>query len=351
MVGSVAERESPDATLRAATRIERIWRGEAGPGGAFLAAMLTPFEFAYRIVAGAYHGAYTKGLRRQHRLAVPVVSVGNIAVGGTGKTPVTRWVVEELRRRGARPAVLHGGYAADEPELHRAWYPDVPVVVERDRVAGGARAIAAGADVVVLDDGFQHRRLARDLDLVLVAAEDWTARTRLLPRGPWREPLAALRRADVVVVTRRTATAEAAAEVAAAIGRRVAGVEVAQVHLRPAGWLRSRGRAPLDPVGAPEGEALAVAAIARPRDFVANAVAAGAKVVDTVVYRDHHAYDEHDVRRIVDAASGRPIVTTAKDAVKLAPLVPELDFWILEQGVTIEAGAHVLERRLDALAR
>lgn len=351
MAGSGAERMPPSAMPRAATRIERIWRGEAGAGGVLLGAALTPFEIAYRFVAAAYHGAYTAGLRRQHRLAVPVVSVGNIAVGGTGKTPVTRWVVEELRRRGARPAVLHGGYAADEPALHRAWYPDVPVIVERDRAAGGARAIVAGADVVVLDDGFQHRRLTRDLDLVLVAAEDWTSRPRLLPRGPWREPPAALRRADVVVVTRRTATAEVAAEVAAALGRRAPGADFALVHLCPAGWLRSRGPMGMEPGAPPDGEAVAVTAIARPRDFVANAVAAGACVVDTVVYRDHHAYDDADVRRIMDVAAGRPIVTTAKDAVKLMRLAPELDLWILEQGVAIEAGGDALERRLDALVR
>lgn len=379
MARRMVERDAPGATPVAATRVERIWRGEAGVAGAVLMAALLPFEAAYRVASTAYHASYSRGLRRQHRLGVPVVSVGNIAVGGTGKTPVTRWVVEELRRRGARPAVLHGGYAADEPALHRLWYPDVPVVVDRDRIAGGARAIEAGADVVVLDDGFQHRRLARDLDVVLVAAEDWTPRPKLLPRGPWREGPAALRRADIVVVTRRTAPRESAAEIADTIGRWAPGVAIAQVHLYPAGWRPARdlgqpdaggsrgATAPDLPgmaaasgsdrpeaaasaaAGAPAGEVVAVAGIARPQEFVANAVAAGANVADVVIFRDHHAYDARDARRILEGAAGRPVVTTAKDAVKLAPLAPELDLWILDQGVAVEGGEAAIERHLDDL--
>ena len=380
MAGSAGERATADTALRFATGIERIWRGQAGVAGAVLLAALIPCEAAYRVLTGAYHALYTRGVRRQHRIGVPVISVGNISVGGTGKTPVTRWVVEEFRRRGARPAVLHGGYAPDEPALHRAWYPDVPVIVGRDRIAGGARAIEAGADVVVLDDGFQHRRLARELDLVLVAAEGWTARPKLLPRGPWREPPTALHRADIVVVTRRTAPAEAAAEVASAVRRWAPDATIARVHLRPTGWRPARVYAgnmevggegapapdlrggaasegefaPLDArvdrgADPPTGEVIAVAAIARPGDFVANAVAAGANVVDAVLYRDHHAYDADDVRRIAVAAAGRPIVTTAKDAVKLATLAPELDLWVLEQGVVVEEGGEAIGTRLDAL--
>lgn len=380
MERSAGERATAETALRFATGIERIWRGEAGVAGAVLLAALIPCEAAYRMLAGAHHALYTRGVRRQHRIGIPVISVGNISVGGTGKTPVTRWVVEELRRRGARPAVLHGGYAPDEPALHRAWYPDVPVIVDRDRIAGGARAIEAGAGVVVLDDGFQHRRLARDLDVVLVAAEDWTERPKLLPRGPWRETPKALHRADIVVVTRRTAPVDTAAEVASAVRRWAPDATIARVHLRPAGWSPARvyagnvevGRegapAPdlrggaaseseadtLETVGdrrsdPPTGEVIAVAAIARPGDFVANAVAAGATVVEAVLYRDHHAYDADDVKRIAAAAAGRPIVTTAKDAVKLATLAPELDLWVLEQGVVVEEGEAAIRSRLDAL--
>ncbi|HEX7120457.1 MAG TPA: tetraacyldisaccharide 4'-kinase [Longimicrobiales bacterium] len=348
MATAVAEGADPDPApgITATTVVERLWRGEAGRAGSLLDLALVPLELAYRAAAGTYHGAYSAGLARRSRLAVPVVSVGNVAVGGTGKTPVTRWIVGELCRRGARPAVLHGGYAPDEPALHRAWYPEVPVVVGRDRAETGARAIEAGADVIVLDDGFQHRRLARDLDVVLVAAEDWVPRPKLLPRGPWREAPRALRRADVVAITRRTASAESAAHVAASVERIAPGAGIVRVHLRPAGWRVVGGDA-----GAPgpEGEVVAVAGVGRPRDFVANARTAGAEIACVLVFRDHHAYGGADVRRIREAASGRPIVTTAKDAVKLAPLAPDLDIWILEQDVVIEAGADELARRFDAL--
>ncbi len=341
-----ARREPTRVAANAGTRaVERLWRGEAGPSGIGLDLALAPLELVYRVAAGAYHRAFALGWRTPHRLGVPVISVGNLAVGGTGKTPVTRWLVGELLRRGARPAVLHGGYAPDEPALHRSWHPAVPVIVGRDRVAGGERAVAAGAGVVVLDDGFQHRRLARDLDVALVAAEDWTPRPRLLPRGPWRESPRALARAHVVLVTRRTASRAEAERVANAAHAFAPDAIRAQVRLEPAGWRAAHGGAE----GHPEGPVVAVAGVARPDAFLANAAAAGARIGSALVFRDHHRYDGADVRRIREAAADRAIVTTAKDAVKLAPLAPELDMWILEQKVCVEAGAGALARRLDEL--
>src|SRR5690606_7983757 len=129
------------------------------------------------------------------------------------------WLVRELVRRGFTPGILHGGYAEDEPDLFRLWFPQLPVVAERDRLRGAGKAMHQGADVLVLDDAFQHRRFGRDLDVVLVAAETWTRHARLLPRGPYREPPRSLRRADVVVVTRRTASAEQAARVEVDVAR------------------------------------------------------------------------------------------------------------------------------------
>ncbi len=351
--------------------IERLWSGETGRWGSLLDLALAPLELLYRMASGVHHSAYSTGRRSIHRLPVPVVSVGNLAVGGTGKTPFTRWVVGELQRRGCRPAVLHGGYAPDEPALHRAWNPEVPVVVDRDRVAGGRRAIEAGADVLVLDDAFQHRRLARDLDFVLIAAEDWTCRPKLLPRGPWRESPEALSRAHAVVVTRKVATEEAAAAVLEEVTPLAPGAKKAQVHLRPAGWsivggreAMPRGTMPGSPSAAghfvpgvtiagsaegPSGEAMAVAGVAKPGAFLANARAQGAMIGPVMIFRDHHRYNESDVRRIRDVAAGRAIVTTAKDAVKLAPLAPDLKFWVLEQNVTVERGADELLGLFDGL--
>ena len=331
-------------TVAAGGWVDRWWRGEAGWWGLALDVAFAPAELAYRAAVRRFHGAYDTGRRAAVRVPVPVVSVGNLAVGGTGKTPVTRWLVEELSWRGARPAVLHGGYAVDEPALHRIWHPRVPVIVGRDRVEAARRAIAAGADVLVLDDGFQHRRLARDLDLVLVAAETWTPRPRLLPRGPWREPPAALARAHAVAVTRKTSSHDVAAEVLSAATAHAPSAGALIFALRPSGWRRVDGAR-----GTPPGETVAVAGVARPDLFVENAREAGAEITDVLVFADHHDYGPGDVDRIRGIARGRAIVTTAKDAVKLAPLAPELDLWILEQEVALEAGAADLDRLLALL--
>jgi tetraacyldisaccharide 4'-kinase len=323
-------------------------------------------EAAFRGLVRLRGVAYDAGLFEVARVAVPVVSVGNISVGGAGKTPVARWLVGELRRRGHLPAILHGGYAMDEPDLHRLWHPDLPVLVGRDRVASARRALAAGASVLVLDDGFQHRRLARDLDLVLVAAEGWAGRRRLLPRGPWRESTRALARAQAIVVTRKVAPAEEARALLEEFHDLAPGAAVVQLHLRPSGWRRhgqdgevrggvrgACGAAPETtaggPAGAPAGEVLAVTAIARPELFVANARAAGAQVGGALCFRDHHGFTARDLDRIRREAAGRRLVTTAKDLVKLAPLAPDLELWDLEQEVVVEEGMAELAGLLDGL--
>ncbi|HEX7090173.1 MAG TPA: tetraacyldisaccharide 4'-kinase [Longimicrobiales bacterium] len=326
--------------------VSRWWRGEAGGilwRGASVA--LAPAEAAYGAAVRLRNALYASGIRRAHRVGVPVLSVGNLAVGGTGKTPVARWLAALLEARGARVAVLHGGYAADEPELHRLWRPGSLVLAMRDRVAAARLAIAQGATVLVLDDGFQHRRLHRDLDLVLVSAESWTARPHLLPRGPWREPPGALARAGAIAVTRRAASQAAAQRVAAEVATFARGAIVARIHLHPAGW-RSGGDVRAE---GPKGGAVAVAGVAEPELFFANARQAGADIEATLVFPDHHAYTRQDLERIAAVAGGRAVVTTAKDAVKLRALEAELDLWILEQEVIVEEGLEALTAAMDRL--
>lgn len=311
-----------------------------------LRAALAPAEGLYRIGIGARNRAFDRGLLSVARLPVPVVSVGNLAVGGAGKTPIAAWLAAELTRRGYESAVLHGGYAADEPTLHRLWNPGMQVLAGRDRVSNGRRAIADGATAIILDDGFQHRRLARDIDLVLVAAETWPRRMRLLPRGPWRETPAALTRATLVAVTRRTATPAEAAEVAHTISGHVPELpEPIIVALRPDGWARADGGA-AEP---PRGGVLAVAGIALPALFVLGARGAGAAVDELMAYPDHYSYGPADAEAIDYAARGRPIVTTEKDWVKLAELLEPGRVWLLRQRVEVEHGAATLAAALDGL--
>jgi tetraacyldisaccharide 4'-kinase len=317
--------------------VDRAWRGESRP---LQNALAVPAAL-FRLAATAYHTAYDRGWLRSYVAPLPVVSIGNLTVGGTGKTPFARWVVLQLLERGARPAILHGGYANDEPALLRAWFPDLAVLVGKDRLKGIRQAAAAGATVAVLDDGFQHRRVRRDLDLVLVAAEDWDQPHHPLPRGRWREPPAALRRASIAVLTRKTLSAERAAEVAVELGRY--GRPLVRAALCPAGWLDLAGgvQAP------PRDEVVAVAGVGRPDLFFQNAAQAGARLSGCMAFRDHHVYDDADLAAIREAAGERGVVTTAKDAPKLATLAQTTRLWILDQRVEIEAGTETLSKALD----
>lgn len=324
--------------------VARWWRGEYGARGRFLAALLAPAELLFRLAVWLRNGAYDAGFLASTEVTIPVVSVGNLAIGGTGKTPVAAWLIDELIRRNQRPALLHGGYAEDEPALHRLWHPDVPVFAERDRVVSAQRARACGSTVVVLDDGFQYRRLQKDLEILLIAAETWTPRPRLLPRGPWREtPAAAVRRADIIIVTRKTGSPEDAQRVMREVEAVAADTPVTSVYIQPTGFQRSDGLA-----GQPTGSTLAVAGVAQPELFAENARTAGADVREVLVFPDHHEYSAQDVERIRNTAAGRPVVTTAKDHVKLGALLEPAHTWVLQQRVHVETGEAVIT---DALAK
>ena len=321
------------------------WSDDGGAASAVLSAALLPASALFRIGARLHHGLYDAGIRSGAQPPIPVVSVGNLRIGGAGKTPFTRWAVDQLLGMGRRPAVLHGGYGSDEPALHRRWHPDVPVLVGRERIDSVHDALKQNRDVAVLDDGFQHRRLGRDLDIVLLAAEHGAERVRLLPRGPWREPLDALRRAGVVVVTRKTASEDEAN----AVGARVRDVyerRPVRAWIRPDGWTGLDGGA----ADAPAGPVVAVAATAEPESFFRTLEDLGLDVIERLSFRDHHDFDAGDVRRISELASRGRVVTTEKDAVKLAALAPPWgrDARVLGQRVVIEEGAAELMDRLRA---
>ena len=164
-----------------------VWSGGGGAVGAVLRTILAPAEAGYAAVVAARNGAYDRGWLRSERVEVPVISIGNVSVGGAGKTPFAAWLARWLTDLGRRPAIALRGYGEDEILLHRELNPDVPVFRGKRRVEAARQAVAAGRDAVVLDDAFQHRALARDLDVVLVPVEGWEPRPRLVPRGPWRE--------------------------------------------------------------------------------------------------------------------------------------------------------------------
>lgn len=275
--------------------------------------------------------------RNSRRAAVPVLSVGNLTTGGTGKTPIVIVVCRMLAALGARPAILTRGYGAragetaDEVREFGLALPDVPVVVNRDRVAGAAEAVRAhGASVCVLDDGFQHRRLARELDVVVIDALDPFGRDALLPAGRLREPVESLRRAGVIVVNR---------------ANQVSGGRIEQIRAKiaasgataPVLLARVVGeKATFPPAGEP---VIAVAGIGNPQTFVRLLGEAGVSMREFLVFDDHHLYSAADVREIVATArqaGGASVVTTRKDWVKLSQVWPSDGPRLTCVGVTVE---------------
>lgn len=328
----------------------RWWRGELGASGAALDLLLWPAEALFRAAVGARAAGYERGLLRSHAAEVPVLSVGNLAVGGAGKTPVAAWLARRLQEWGKRPAIVLRGYGADEVLVHGELNPTIPVLAEPRRTEGAARAVAGGADVVVLDDGFQHRRLRRDLDLVLIAAESWSHPVRLLPRGPWREPPGALRRAAAVLVTRKSADADRAAAVAAELRRIAPDAVLAVAHLAPTTLHGLHGGA-VKPLEELSGRRVtAVASLADPRPFALQLERCGA-AVELVAFPDHHDFTPAEAAELLRRAGASALVMTRKEAVKLRSLLPDgCDAWVLEQEVRIESGAAALERVLRSAA-
>jgi tetraacyldisaccharide 4'-kinase len=282
------------------------------------------------------------------------VGVGNIAVGGTGKTPLASYLAGELARRGRRPGILLRGYrGGDEAAEHAARLPAAVVVADADRRRGAVRAIRDGADALILDDCLQRRDVRPDLLLAVVAAETAGERRWPLPAGPWREGLGALGRCDAVVVTYKVAPAEEAAATARRLAARTRlGVGVA-AGLKLARFLPLTGGAPLA-AGALAGRSVvAVCGIGAPDVFGAQLEALGARV-RLLDYGDHHAYAASDAAAAArEAGADGLVVTTAKDAVKLRSVYrtdapPAV---VAELEVRVTYGEDDLARLLDRAVR
>lgn len=282
---------------------------------------------------------------------VPVLSLGNLTVGGTGKTPMAAWAAATLRTRGGRPAIVMRGYGGDEALVHARLNPDVSVIADANRVRGAARAHALGADCVILDDGFQHRRIARVSDWVLVAAESWRDDLRLLPAGPLREPSSALARADIVVVTRKSATRADAEVLGDRLSRRFPSLGVALCYFAPDGLVEARTGERRSLVWLAGKRVTAAAAVGAPDAFFAQLRNAGAEIQERP-FRDHHGFSEADITSLVAAAErGDGLLCTLKDAVKLAPRWPPAaaPLWYVSQIAVIERGEPLLAHALEAV--
>lgn len=301
--------------------VRKLWRRRSWKARAARASLL-PFSGIYATVVSVRAAAYRLGVAPERRLPLPSIAVGNLSVGGTGKTPLAAWIALHCVARGRRPGVLLRGYGRDEVLVHRRLVPEAVVVANRDRVAGGTEARSRGADVLILDDAFQLLSVRRDLNIVVLSAEQERLSPWTLPAGPWRERRGALRRAEVLVVTRKRAEAETARALAEYLAVRWprAIVAVAALGLRELVGMRSGARHTLADLRGRQ--VFAAAAIADPESFAVQVRASGA-TVQLAAYQDHHEYDAGDVRRLVRLAAGAGyLVVTEKDAVKLRGLWP-----------------------------
>jgi tetraacyldisaccharide 4'-kinase len=291
--------------------------------------------------------------RPQKTLPVPVISIGNLTLGGTGKTPALLRLVSDLRSMNRRPFILTRGYAgagqsvrsgivrnaqeadgfSDEVKLMADMLPGTAIGAGPNRVASAEKILAQKQEnVAVLDDGFQHWKLARNLDVVCVDATDPWGGGFLFPFGRLREPVSSLGRADIVLITRcERVSSEKADEIS----------DVARRHAPLAAVIRSRFEMKIiatdgKPAPSPE-RALALSAIGNPEAFEANLQALGVKTVP-LRYPDHHQYTDDDLAYISACAQGAPVITTAKDWVKLRDVSFDAPVFIAAQSLSFEPG-------------
>ncbi len=311
----------------------------------------------YGAVAGLRRGLYRRGWLRSRQVPVPVIVVGNITAGGTGKTPLTIALVERLREAGWKPGVASRGYGRDEAGTARwvtpdlapglggdepvliAWKTGVPVRVDRDRVAAARALLAAGCDVVVCDDGLQHYRLARDIEIEVVDAQRRYGNGLLMPAGPLREPAARARDCDFRVVN--LGQASDAGQVPPGSGF---GEWTMRLRIGSARPLRGGRERPLH--GFSGQRVHAVAGIAHPQRFFQMLRARGIGVVPHA-FPDHHRYQASDL----SFGSELPVLMTEKDAVKCRAFATDWHYAVPLQAELPAAFWVALLDRLGKLAR
>jgi len=317
--------------------IQRLWNDdERKPGDGLLRVFLRALSIPYAGVVFCRNRLFDRGVFRQKKLPCPVISVGNLTVGGTGKTPTVIAIARLLQQKGRHPAVLSRGYggkstrpvdvvsdgvhtliswhdAGDEPVLIAHSLPGVPVIAGAKRYLTGKAAMEQfGADVLVLDDAFQHRQLHRDVDIVLIDGKRPLGNGFLLPRGPLREGLPALRRATMLL---RTGLSNDSAPLSAELSL----PSFRGAH-KPEGIVSGKSGHVM-PLETLRGEkVMAFAGIGYPETFRKGLSTLGAEIVATRDFPDHHPYSERDLdelRRLADRSGATMLLTTEKDGVRL----------------------------------
>ncbi|HEX2493771.1 MAG TPA: tetraacyldisaccharide 4'-kinase [Steroidobacter sp.] len=331
---------------------QRLWYGRERQ---WLAVALAPLSWIFGLIVSLRRAAFRSGVFRSHRVARPVVVIGNISVGGVGKTPLTIWLANELTARGVQVGIVLRGYGGRSDHWPRRVTPESPVaevgdeavllasrtpaivVVGPDRAADARHVVELGAQIVVSDDGLQHYRLARDCEIAVIDEQRGVGNGRLLPAGPLREPRSRLSSVDLVILTKRAGAEESAARNFGspagelAVGRLTHAISLVSGEVRPLAAFR----------GAP---VHALAAIGNPDAFF-QALAREGLAVDAHPRRDHAALTPADVRFDDDA----PVLMTEKDAVKCRPFA-DARLWAVRMELDISpSGRARLAALLDRL--
>lgn len=307
--------------------VRRSWSGLPNPSLRVLSAV-------YGMGADLRNVAWTVGVAATTRAPIPIISVGGLTVGGSGKTPITAALARHLADSSLRVAVLTPGLA-DEAALHATWNPDVPVFSGRDRCRLARQAAHEGASVVVLDSGFHHRRLERDLDIVTIST-DYSGNRFRLPAGPFRERMAEITRADALVVVRRQAPAASTRLLVMELAQAFPGVPIIEARIAPVS-LSPVNEAARD-VNGPSPN-LAVAGVMWPESVLAATKELGLDPEHWLVLPDHAVFDEPAITHIIDLAGSAGLVCTGKDAVKLIAALPlSVPIWQVMERVEWERG-------------
>ena len=303
---------------------------------------------------------YDRDKSRVHKVSVPVVSVGNLTLGGTGKTPLVEWIARWYRGHNIRVSIVSRGYRAEEGgrndearELEQK-LPDVPHVQGADRIAAANIAIEElETQLIVLDDGFQHRRLARDVDIVLIDALEPFGFGHVFPRGTLREPLAGLRRADVIILSRADVLEPAQREEIWRPLRKLAPKAVyAEVRHTPIELISANGgHSPMDSLK--DVPLAAFCGLGNPAGFRHTIQSCGCHLVELREFPDHHCYSREDIESISDWANRlgvAAVLCTHKDLVKIGlDQLGNLPLWAVRVGIDFLGGQEAVEARLLAL--
>jgi tetraacyldisaccharide 4'-kinase len=318
------------------------------PARSWLRWLLAPPGVLYRSGVSLRNALYRRHLLTPRRVGIPVVSVGNLTAGGSGKTPFVAYLAGRFREAGRRVAVASRGYGGkqqslpvtvsdgngplagagdvgDEPVLLATLLPSTFVVVCRDRATAALFARERfGADLVILDDGFQHRRIHRDLDLLLVDAADGLGNGRMMPFGPLREPLSETSRADALVITGAEDEIHGGvARIREDLRKMSLKIPVFACERRVEGFLRVETEEPVPPAALKGLKILAFSGIARPRAFESDLRSLGLNLAESIRFRDHQPLGALQMERIRSAAretGADLIVTTEKDRVRLGSM-------------------------------